>query len=85
MNEKEWQSFSEALSEWQAHPVTELLRDLLGKQLQARKASLQARWWAGQEVSEVDRLAVVRLEEWADDFFLSSAEDIRAAMERDDE
>ena len=80
MNEQDWQNFCEQVSEWQGHPVTEALRDLLGQQIEARKSHLQAKWWAGQEVSEGERLAVVRLEEWHEDFFSASADDVRAAM-----
>lgn len=85
MSETEWQRWSEAMAEWQGHPVTELLRGLLDRQIAARKAALQSRWWAGQEVPEAERLALIRLEEWVEDFFDLTADDLRAAIERDDD
>ena len=85
MSDKDYQNFCEQVLEWQGHPVTEMLRDLLSQQIQARKSSLQARWWAGQEISEGDRLSVARLEEWHEDFFSASPDDVRAAMEREND
>lgn len=85
MNDSEWQNLSEQMREWRGHPVTELLRGLMARQVAARKAALQTRFWAGQEIPAGERLALVRLEEWAEDFFDASAEDVRAAIERADD
>ena len=83
MSERDWTAFSEALSEWQENPVTGTLREAMANQIEARKQWVSERYWAGQPVPEADRQALLLVEQWVEDFFESSAEDVRAVMEQE--
>jgi hypothetical protein len=72
------------LEEWQGNPVTCLLRDNLGRMLARKRAVFQSRYWAGNPVPEECRLALVALEEWHEDFFSASFEDVMTVMEMND-
>lgn len=82
---RDWKQFEQDLEEWQAHPVTEALKGAVGKVCQRRKDQLCQRYLAGRAASEPERIAVLMIEQWAEDFFESSAEDIRAAIEEEDD
>lgn len=71
--------FSEALEEWRDNPVTERLHKAMALQTERRKASMCSSYLAGQPVPESERLAVLMVEAWVEDFFTSSAEDVAAA------
>jgi hypothetical protein len=53
---------------------------LAGRQEHCRQA-----YWAGNPHPEAQRLALRLLEEWAEDFFDSSADDVEATMRALDE
>ena len=73
--------FSGALEEWRANPVTERLRKAMAAQVERRKQALCRAYLGGNPVPESDRLALLMVEEWVEDFFESSAEDVKAAEE----
>lgn len=49
-------------------------------QVQRRKASICQAYLAGNAVPEADRKALTMVEDWVEDFFESSAEDVATAM-----
>lgn len=85
MSEHNWILSSEALSEWRENPVTEILREAMRRQIEARKAWLCEAYLLGNPAPEADRQAVHLVEAWVEDFFESSAEDVMAAMEKSSE
>jgi hypothetical protein len=85
MTEHDWKRFSEALREWQTHPVTETLQRAMRAVLLRRRQQLTSDFLAGRPVSEADRKALLLVEQWAEDFFEASADDVRAAMESEDD
>lgn len=76
-----WDSFSDSLDEWRGNPVTEVLREAMALVVQRRKDRLCRLYLDGRPASEAERLALLMIEQWADDFFNSSAEDVRQVME----
>lgn len=85
MNERDLNWLSEALPEWQGSPVTQALREAMRLQVEARKAAICNRYLAGKPVPEAERVALLMVEQWAEDFFDSTAEDVLTAMEMMDE
>lgn len=75
----------EDLDAWRVNPVTEMLRELVGLSLSAQKDAALQSYWAGNPWPP-ERAAAARIvtEMW-EDFFDSSADDIRASMEQFDE
>lgn len=79
----DWQAFSAQLEEWREHPVTVQLQQAMAKLLAERKQALSKAYLAGKPAPEETRLAVLMVEEWVSDFFESSADDVKAVMEKD--
>lgn len=84
MKETELAEFSSSLEEWRGHPATVALKEAMGKVLARRKRQLEALFWAGRVDLDPDRKALLLLQEWHEDFFESSAEDVKRVMESDD-
>ena len=78
-------SLSEALSEWREGPVTQLLRQAMAKVLARRRRQLARFYLSGSPFPEEDRKAFRLVEQWVEDFFESSAEDVIEAMRDDDD
>lgn len=75
----------EELDAWRAQPTTELLRGIVKRSLAVQKdAALQA-YWAGTPWTDSELSALRKNEELWDDFFQSSADDLRTVMEQFDE
>ncbi len=68
---------------WRGNPVTCLMRDLLAEAIQQRKAQALSLYWAGNPLSGQQRRALVLLQEWHEDFFESSFDDVTAMMRKD--
>ena len=83
-NAIDWENFSSSLEEWRGHPVTEVLREAMGKVLTQRKAHLQALFWAGRTDLDPDRKALLTVEQWVEDFFEASADDVQQMMESEE-
>ena len=81
---RDWTQFSAALSEWRDNPVTLALREAMARVLDRRKAALVQSFLSGREDLAADRKAFLAVEQWVEDFFEASAEDVRAVMESDD-
>lgn len=77
-----WTDFSTALNDWRESPVTEVMRQAMAKVIQRRKDQLESLFWAGKgDELEMDRRVLLMVEEWAEDFFAASAEDVAAIMD----
>lgn len=75
----------EELDAWRANPVTETMRAVLSRAYEAQKdAALQA-YWGGNPWPQEDLKALRRTRDVVEDFFESSADDVRATMEQFDE
>lgn len=74
LSPEEWEA-------WRDNPVTQLLRDLLARQLARKRQSLLDQWWRGNPPPESVRLALVGLEEWHEDFFTLTHDELKAAIE----
>lgn len=74
LSPEEWEA-------WRDHPVTQLIRDLLARQLARKREYLKDRWLQGQSPSEGERLAILGLGEWHDDFFTLTHSELMAAIE----
>ena len=74
-----------AWREWLESPVTQVRRAGLARALAAQRDQMLQAYWRGQPVAEADRLALRRVEEWAEDFFSASVEDFEATMRGLDE
>lgn len=81
MTDSEWQRFSAQLAEWRENPVTQALRKAMDKVVANRKAELERLFWAGRVDLEPQRLAALMVDQWIDDFFNSSADDVRKVTE----
>ena len=81
MRETELSWLSKALPEWQEHRVTQALQQAMQAQMEIRKEALCKSYLAGRPVPEADRLALLMVEQWVEDFFESTAEDVQAMME----
>lgn len=78
---KDWQSFSSELEEWKANPVTEQMREAVTRVLDRQEEALKQSFMQGRQDLELSRLSLLRVRQWAEDFFEASAEDVRAAIE----
>lgn len=73
------------LGEWKVHPVTEAMRGVISAAYEAQKnAALQA-YWAGNPWPPEEIASLRRMGDLLEDFFESSADDVRATMEQFDE
>ena len=75
----------EALGEWRAHPVTELIRQSLAMSMALQTSAAEAAYWAGNPWPEPDRIALLRSKAQWEDVFEATAEDFRAMMARKEE
>jgi len=82
---RDWTNFSEALSEWRDNPVTETLRSAMRLVVSRRRQALAQAFLSGVQVPESDRKALLLVEQWVEDFFESSAEDVQMIMETKDD
>ena len=82
---RNWKQFSEDLEEWKGSHVTETLREAMRKVAARRKAALTEAYLSGNQQPGADRKALLLVEQWVEDFFESTAEDVRAVMEHEDE
>jgi hypothetical protein len=71
----------EALEEWRAHPVSEAVKDALGRSITLQIAACKEAAWAGTPWSDAERLALHRARTLFDDIFEASADDFGAIME----
>lgn len=70
-----------ALDEWRDNPVTRAVQEAMARVYRVRKSSMLQAYWAGNPPPESERLALLELEQFRDDFFESSLEDIKAALD----
>ena len=73
----------EQVQDWRESPVTEALKKAMRKQVELRKNALQRAYMRGEPRPEAERIGLLMLEAWTEDFFTSSAEDIRQFIEDD--
>lgn len=81
---RDWTNFSEALSEWRDNPVTEVLREAMRRVVNRRRQALVQAFLSGSPVQDSDRKALLQVEQWVEDFFEASAEDVQMIMEKND-
>lgn len=74
-------SLSKAVEAWKEHPVTEQLKMALRWQLDRRREAITQSYWQGNEATDGERLALLRLEDFWADLFESSAEDLQSVLE----
>lgn len=82
---RDWKQFSEDLEAWGGNPVTEILREAMARVCARRRSAMLQAYLAGNPWPEEDRKALALVDQWCEDFFASTAEDVRAVMERDDD
>lgn len=75
----------EELDAWRANPVTEVMNAVLRRAFDAQKDAAMHAYWGGNPWPQEDLLALRRLEALREDFFESTADDVRAMMEQFDE
>ncbi len=78
-----WDTFSEQLAEWKEHPVTEVLMAASRVMQERGKSMILDSYWHGKAYDDADRRALIRAGEMFEDFFDSSAEELRAVMENE--
>jgi uncharacterized protein with von Willebrand factor type A (vWA) domain len=73
----------DGLAEWRAHPVSEYVRDALGRSLNKQMEACKEAAWAGPAWSEARRLSLHRAFVILDEMFNpeSTAEDFNEIME----
>lgn len=71
--------------EWQSNPVTQAVRDALQMMLERQQRQAERDYWAGRQWPEAERLSLVRLSAWHEDFFMSSFEEMKTAIEAKNE
>ena len=83
MNYKELSQ--EAWEEWGEHPVTLAVRHAVQCLLDQQREAAQAAYWAGRAWPESDRQSLVRMAQWHEDFFDTTADEVMAMIEATDE
>lgn len=78
----DFKQLSEAIEEWQSHPITERLRAAVLQDIKQRKTLLSDRYLAGNPEPEETRLALLLIEERFAAFFETDAATL---MEFEDE
>lgn len=71
----------EQWADWLDSPITGAVKAALGETLKRQAQSCQAAYMAGRAWPEAERLALVRMVAWHDDFFTASYDEIMAAIE----
>ena len=71
----------EQIRDWRDSPVSEAMERAMRLQIAARKAALTQAYWHGEPRPEAERLVVQMIEEWTNDFFEASADDLRVFIE----
>ncbi len=71
--------------EWRESLVTEAIKQALYRQLEARKAAMFQAYWVGKPPSKSTREAVILAEAMLEDIFTGDADEIIAAVEKEDE
>lgn len=66
--------------EWREHPVTEALKAAIKAMLDRQQAAAEQAYWAGKAWPESERLALVRLAAWHEDFFETTLEEVKQVM-----
>lgn len=75
---------NEDLNEWRASPITEVLREAVERIYSVRKQEILDAYWRGEPKSEAQRLAVLELQKFREDFFEADADDLRSWLEEDE-
>lgn len=75
----------EDLAAWRASPMTELLKACVERSLEVQKAVALDSYWAGNPWPPEQLAALKRSQAQFEDFFESSAEDLRVVMEQIDD
>ena len=60
--------------------MTEAVRDALGAMLAKQEESCVAHYMAGRSWPEVERLALLRMQQWQEDFFTAGYDDLMEAL-----
>lgn len=77
----------EDLDSWRDNPVTQSIAEVLRLQIKTETELAKRLYWAGKPVSEAERLALIRIEQFCEDVFDEgvTAGDYEAMKEHFDE